>query len=261
MLFRGDGMAKKRKKDKARKEEEYEFKPPEFDEKEFLRKELRDTKTVLMTVGYAAFFGIIAAALSSVSSKLIGVSFLLVFVGLYSLKYFYPLIRVDTKDFQKKNWAGNVAWFFFTFLAVWVLTFNFPISDRASPAIEDVTVWITDNATEEGAILDYKYLPSAGSYAWIPRTGDSYSFSAGASYTVNITARVSDNGVLSVAEIALGKVTAEYYDMAEESDSRFGYLDENLTLEAGTSFIFFIHAEDNRGNEYTFVPVAGIPVV
>ena len=35
-------MAKKRKKEKQEKEG-YEYKPPEFDEEEYLRKEVRDT--------------------------------------------------------------------------------------------------------------------------------------------------------------------------------------------------------------------------
>ncbi|UCE44656.1 MAG: hypothetical protein JSU93_04385 [Methanobacteriota archaeon] len=251
-------MAKKRKKDKAKKEEEYEFKPPEFDEKEFLRKELRDTKTVLLTVGYAACLGLIAAVLSSVSSKLIGISFLLVFAGLYSLKYFYPFIRVDTSEFQKKNWAGNVAWFFFTFLAVWVLTFNYPVADHASPTVEDVAVWITDNGTGDITTLDYKYLPSTGSYTWVPRVGDSYSLQAGVSYTLNVSARISDNGVLVLAEIALGSVTSEYSDMIDEGENRYGYVVDELIMTSGQSFLFFIHAEDDRGNEFTFIPVTGI---
>lgn len=254
-------MAKKRKKEKARKEEEYEFKPPEFDEKEFLKKELRDTKTVLITVGYAACFGLVAAGLSSISSGLIGVSFLLVFVGLYSLKYFYPFIRVDTKEFQKKNWAGNVAWFFFTFLAVWVLTFNYPVSDHASPAVENVAVWVTDNDTGDVVTLDYKYLSSAGSYAWIPRTTDSFSFQAGKSYTVNITARIADNGVLRIAEVALYQVAGPYYDMEEETTNHYGYRNETMSFQADRTFIFFIHAEDDHGNERTFVPAVGIPVL
>ncbi|UCE81214.1 MAG: hypothetical protein JSV94_01970 [Methanobacteriota archaeon] len=253
-------MAKKRKKDKARKEEEYEFKPPEFDEKEFLRKEIRDTKTVLMTVGYAACFGLVAAALSSISSRLIGVSFLLVFVGLYSLKYFYPFIRVDTGEFQKKNWAGNVAWFFFTFLAVWVLTFNYPISDHANPAIEDVVVWVTDNDTGNVTALDYKFLSSAGTYAWVPRVGESFSLQPSANYTINITAHISDNGVLTVAEIAFASVSSTYYGMVAEENGRFGFEVPDVALTSGTPFMFFIHAEDDHSNEFTFVPV-GIPVV
>lgn len=260
MLFRGSSMAKKRKKEKARKEEEYEFKPPEFDEKEFLKKELRDTKTVLLTVGYAALIGIIAAVLSNISSRLIGVSFLLVFVGLYSLKYFYPLIRVDTIEFQKKNWAGNVAWFFFTFLAVWVLTFNYPVSDHAHPSVEDVVIWVTDNDTGDIVTLDYKYVSSTGSYSWVPRVGEPFSLQSGASYTINVTAHIADNGVLTVTEIALDSVDSTYYAMEEESFNRYGYETGNVTLESGGSFIFFIRAEDDRDNEVTFIPAVGIPV-
>ncbi len=249
-------MAKKRKKDKARKEEEYEFTPPEFDEKEFLEKELRDTRTVLITVGYAASFGLLAALLSSLSSKLIGVSFLLVFVGLYSLKYFYPLIKVKTEDFQKKNWAGNVAWFFLTFLAVWVLTFNYPVSDHANPVVEDVVIWIENETTGDINAIDYKYMESSGSYTWVPRT-ENVTLVASDEYIINISAHISDNGVLSVTEIALGN--GPYFDMTHEGTNRYGYWFEAETLTAGTTLVFHIHAADDHDNEYTYT-VAGIAI-
>ncbi|MDH3365962.1 MAG: hypothetical protein OEM29_08195 [Thermoplasmata archaeon] len=253
-------MAKKRKKDKGRKEEEYEFKPPEFDEKEFLKKELRDTRTVLMTVGYAALFGVFAAVLANLSSKLIGVSFLLVFIGLYSLKYFYPRINVKTEEFQKKNWAGNVAWFFLTFLAVWVLTFNYPVSDHANPAVEDVIVWVTDETTGDTVGLDYKYVASSGSYAWVPRTEGALPLHASGQYTINITARVSDNGILVKAEIAVGSVNSPYTEMTHEGINRYGYELGAESLASGTPLMFFIHSADDHGNEMTFVPAVGIAV-
>jgi hypothetical protein len=252
-------MAKKRKKDKGRKEEEYEFKPPEFDEKEFLKKELRDTRTVLITVGYAGLFGVLAAVLANISSKLIGLSFLLVFVGLYSLRYFYPLIKIKTEDFQKKNWAGNVAWFFLTFLAVWVLTFNYPVSDHASPAVEDVVIWVTNETTGDVVGIDYKYVASSGSYAWVPRT-EGFTLAASAEYIVNISAHVSDNGILVVAEIAIGSVDGIYTEMMHEGVNRYGYSFGAEYLTAGTSLVFFIHATDNHDNELTFVPVVGLAV-
>ncbi len=251
-------MAKKRKKDKARKEEEYEFTPPEFDEKEFLEKELRDTRTVLMTVGYAGAFGLLAALISNLSSKLIGVSFLLVFVGLYSLKYFYPLIKVKTEEFQKKNWAGNVAWFFLTFLAVWVLTFNYPVSDHAKPAVEDVVIWIENETTGDIEAIDYKYMESSGSYAWVPRTEGVW-LEANDTYQINISAHVSDNGVLSVTKIALGAVDGTYLDMMHEGANRYGYKFPAETLTAGTTLVFYIHAADDHDNELTYL-VTGIAV-
>ncbi len=258
-------MAKKRKKDKAKKEEEYEFRPPEFDEKEFIEKELRDTKTVLITVGYGALFGVIATTLAHISNNLIGLSFLLVFAGLYSLKYFYPFLKIRTEDFQKKNWAGNVAWFFLTFLAVWILTFNFPISDHANPKVENVAVWVTNESTGNITAIDYKYIPSQGSYGWVPRHGGELNslIAANESFTVNITARVTDNGVLTIAEICIGNVEGIYSDMVEDADvvNRFDHVVGGEDLAALPELKFFIHAVDDHGNDITFVPVTGIPFV
>ena len=255
-------MAKKRKKEKQKKEEEYEFKPPEFDEEEFLRKELRDTKTVLMTVGYAALFAIIAAVLSNLSSKLIGVSFLLVFIGIYSLKYFYPIMKVKTDEFQKKNWAGNVAWFFLTFLAVWVLTFNYPLSDHAAPEIEEVVVWVTDLDTGSITAYEYYFNSTLGAYRWSP--DDAVIDLAGGNITVNITARVSDNGVLSTVEISIGPAVTVYETMDLERVNRYGFdLTEDRLRDLkdkDQDLMFFIHADDNKGNDFTFAPVASIPI-
>jgi hypothetical protein len=256
-------MAKKRKKDKAKKEEEYEFKPPEFDEKEFIRKELRDTRTVLITVGYAALFGSIATVIAHISSSLVGVSFLLVFLGIFSLKNLYPLLGIKTEDFQKKNWAGNVAWFFLTFLAVWVLTFNYPISDKANPKVEDIVVWVTNEDTGNITAIDYEYIPSTGSYGWVARDGGPLPglVAASSNYTINITARITDNGVLRVHEISVGANEGAYVDMEKDGDivNRYDHVvnGEDLT---GDHIFFFIHAEDDRGNEITFVPVSGIPL-
>jgi hypothetical protein len=261
-------MAKKRKKDKAKKEEDYEFRPPEFDEKEFIKKELRDTKTVLITVGYAALFGIAATVLAHISNSLIGLSFLLVFIGIYSLKYFYQFLRIKTEEFQKKNWAGSVAWFFLTFLAVWVLTFNFPISDHADPKVENVVIWIENEITGNMTAIDYKYVPSQGGYSWVPRYGEQLDsmIVTNESYTFNITARITDNGILRVAEISIGQVALVYSDMEEDEvvinrfDYRIGGEDLRLLRDQGLeSLFFYIHAVDDHDNEFTFVPLNPIP--
>lgn len=259
MLFRGIAMAKKRKKDKKRKEEEeYEFKPPEFDEEEFLKKELRDTRTVLITVGYAGLFGIVAAVLSSISSQLIGIAFLLVFVGLYSLKYFYQAIKINTEEFQKKNWAGNVAWFFLTFLAVWVLTFNFPFSDHAKPEVEEIVVWVTDLSTGNVTAIEYYFDGAQGVYRWSP--DDGIAISGASELSMNITARVSDNGVLSAVEISIGPTEGIYGAMEEERVSRYGYDVSEAQLAGMSELMFFIYACDEEGNDITFMPAVGIPI-
>ncbi len=252
-------MAKKRKKDKEPKEE-YEFRPPEFDEKEFLRKELRDTRTVFLTVGYAALFGLVAFVLSLISEKLIIAGLALLLGGLISLKYVYPLLKVKVEEFQKKNWAGNVAWFFLTFLAVWVLLMNFPFSDHADPDIEDLVVWVYDETRDNYTAIDYTYVDSQGTYVWVPRGAETLTglIHADGTFTINITARVSDNGNLDVAEIAFGSASSAYSPMTDEGDYHYGYSISGEDLDAGY-LTFFIRATDDHGNTATFSPVA-IPV-
>jgi hypothetical protein len=249
-------MAKKRKKDKEEKEE-YEFVPPDFDEKEFLLKELRDTKTVLITVGYAALFGIAAGLISNYDESLALAGLALVLGGLLSLRYFYPLVKIDASEFQRKNWAGNIAWFFFTFLAVWVLTFNYPFADHASPNIGEVTVWV-DSGTNVTAI-DYEYVDSIGGYTWVPRWGedpDSLIYASGA-YTVNITARVADNGVLTTVRISVNG--GDLVHMTAEGDHRYGHSLTGDQIASG-SLTFTISAWDEADHEAVFVPVKAIRV-
>lgn len=237
-------MAKKKRKDKE--EQEYEFKPPEFDEREFLLKELRDTKTVLLTVGYAGLFGILAGVITGVDDRLAPIGFALVLAGLVSLKYIYPLLKIDVSEFQKKNWAGNIAWFFFTFLAVWVLSFNYPFADHADPSVTDLTVWV-DNGTTVTAI-DYKYVDSLGREVWVVRSGESLESVLGwsSSYTYNMTAKISDNGKLSTVRISVNG--GAFTDMTPEADHRFGEAVNGGDISS-RSIVFEIRATDEVGHE------------
>ena len=252
-------MAKKRKKQPP-KEEEYEFVPPSFDEKEFLRKELRDTRTVFLTIGYAVAFGLAAGFISYVSTALVGAAFLLGIVGILSLKYVYPLLRVDTSEFKKKNWAGSVAWFFLTFLAVWVLMFNFPIADFADPDISDIVVWVErgDNLTA----IEYKYVKSEGDYIWVPLYNEDLStvIRAAADYTLNITAHVADNGKLATVMIMVSGVHEDYVPMTDEGDSRYGYVLSPTELTS-PGLRFSMYATDSKGNEVEFSPGASLPPI
>lgn len=254
-------MAKKRKKEKAEEEKEYEFRPPEFDEKEFIRKELRDSKAMFLTVGYAAAIGLVAAAVSIIEPDLVFVGLVLVLAGIFSLKFFYPLVKVDTKEFTKKSWAGNIAYFFFTFLAVWVLLFNYPFSDHANPDIEEVTLWIYNSDTGNLTAVDYKYDSGSTSWKWVPRwsTTTEGLLRATDSYTVNITAQVSDNGRLDTVGIAVGTAALGYVAMSEEGSQRYGYEVSGASLSP-SGLMFYIEAVDKAGNDYTFYPNAYFPV-
>ena len=254
-------MAKKRKKGKKEEEQDYEFTPPEFNEKEFLKKEMSDTRTFLFTVGYAMLFSIAAGAVSSISENLIAPSFVLVIAGLASLKFFYDLLRVDTSSFTKRTWAGNIASFFFTFLAIWVLLLNVPFMDYADPSIDSVVVWVDNGANVTG--IEYRKVETLGTFSWVPmEEGVSLDtlISVSANSTVNITARVADTGGLASVDIAIGSRTATQQQMIASGDDRYEFKIYSSLLSADSDLAFYIFAEDESGNESEFRPERTIPV-
>ena len=155
-------MAKKRKKEKQEKEG-FEYKPPEFDEEEYLRKEVRDSKTLLVTIAYAALIGI---ASYGVMFTEVALAALLGIIAVVFLRHIYPLIGIDTSAIEKKQWAGNIVMYLFTWLAVWILLTNPPFSDIAGPTIKDDKVyfedndglWILINSTNKGDIPGFTNL-------------------------------------------------------------------------------------------------------
>jgi len=247
-------MAKKRKKGKEQ-EEEYEFIPPEFDEKEFIRKELRDSKAVIITVIYAILLGIVAGVISALSRSVVGLAFVVVIAGILSLKYIYDFLGIDTTGFQKRNWAGNIATFFFTFLSIWILLMNTPFADFTNPVVSEVVVWVDDGTSVRG--LEYMYEKSNNTYWWgaINATSPAVIVST-SNQTINITAKVADNGNLRTVEIALG-VATNYVAMSESSTpDRY----EFSVPVADLAPMFFIKAEDSKGNSIGFLPQVPIPI-
>jgi len=243
-------MAKKRKKDK-KAEEDYEFIPPEFDEKEFLMKEVKDTKISLITIVLAVVFGILAGGLSAISRDLVLPSLLIGLVGVVGLKYIYQLMKIDISHFQKKNWLGSIGSFFFTFLAIFVLLINIPFLDLANPSVEDVSVWVTDGA------VSYGFLYDSGNAAW---NRSDISIPSTPTAIVNISADVADNGDLSVVEIAIGSAPGTYHPMTKGADGRYKYELTGDQLDSASNLMFYIRATDMEGNTIVFNPVRTIDV-
>lgn len=251
-------MAKKRKKDK-KQEEDYEFKPPEFNEREFLVKELRDTRAAIITVGVAMLFGVVAGVVTALSHSIVGLAFIIGIAGMLLLKSIYKMIGVDISGFTKKNWAGTVATYFFTFLAIWVLLMNTPFLDLTNPSVDKAIVWVSDGTISIG--IAYKK-SETGAMSWM-RTDNNASpeglIHTWNSYTINITARIADSGGIAVAEIALNSSTSTYIPMTKSSSSRFEYSINGAQLAGQSVLTFFIHAKDKHGNERLFAP-GSIPV-
>jgi len=121
-------MAKKR-----RKEEEEEFQLPEFNETEFLRKEITSAKMILLVVLLA-----IVAAVISYFLTLAGIAIVAFFAGLavvLLLKYIPEMFGVDTSKLERKDWFGYGSTYFFAWLAIWVLVMNVPFSDVTPPGL------------------------------------------------------------------------------------------------------------------------------
>jgi hypothetical protein len=253
-------MAKKRKKDKA-EVEEYEFTPPEFNEKEFLKKELTDIRVGLLTVVFAIAMGVIAGVVSMLNGDLVIVAFFIGIAGIATLKQFYAILRIDTSEFKKKNWAGNIASYFFTFLAIWVLLLNMPFTDHANPDIEDVIVWVNDGTKIMG--IEYKFVETSGNDDWVSMDPTNYTVDnvihASASYTVNISARVTDNGKLSSVMISGISQAIPVTAMTSEEGHRFGFTISGNSL--GSSLTFYLAATDSEGNSATFHPARSIVVL
>jgi hypothetical protein len=243
-------MAKKRKKDK-KVDEDYEFTPPEFDEKEFLKKEIKDTRISLVTIVLAIVFGILAGGLAAIDRSLVLPSLLIGLAGVVGLKYIYELLKIDVSHFQKKNWLGSIGTFFFTFLAIFVLLINIPSMDLANPSVEDVSIWVADGAVQYGFTYDSAKAVWNRTDKSIPTT---------ATTIVNISANVADNGDLSVVEIAIGSAPGTYHPMTKGADGRYKYEVAGDQLDAGRDLMFYIRATDMEGNSIVFNPARTIDV-
>lgn len=120
-------------------EEQEVFKFPEFNEVEFVKKELKDTKGALMVVVTGIVFAVISFLLTLVHQP--GIGFLIGLAGMGSIKYILNALKVDTSGYKIKNWLGHIGSYFFIWLAIWILLMNTPFSDFAKPTIRDVNVY------------------------------------------------------------------------------------------------------------------------
>jgi hypothetical protein len=222
-------MAKKRKKEK---EEGYEFKMPEFDEEEYLRKEVRDAKTLSVTFVYAALIGIASFGLTFVD---VALAALLGFIAVVFLRHIYPLIGVDSALLEKKQWAGNIIMYLFTWLAIWILLCNPPFSDFASPTIKD----------------DGIYFGTSGN--WTKLDDDNRgNLTAGMDVSINVT--IADN--VDVDEDTI-RITIERNDVEIESGSmvsmgknKFVFVVEDVS---NGKYDYMIEAEDVNDHKTSFL--------
>ncbi|MCD6512873.1 MAG: hypothetical protein J7K61_04655 [Thermoplasmata archaeon] len=121
-------------------DEEKEIKLPEFDEEEFRKREYRKAMTAFISF----IFGIVIAVISVIvwtnsdSSIAWPITFLFALASIGFLAKVLQFLKIDIKSFSKKEWAGSIAFYFFTWLALFILLINPPFYDASPPVIDVV---------------------------------------------------------------------------------------------------------------------------
>lgn len=106
---------------KKKKDEEYEFRLPEFDEKEYMEKEMEDAKFSFIVLGYSVLIGVVSFLLLPLSFEValaVGI-----FAG-FGLKFVPLPFGLDISKFEKKRLIGNAAMYILTWLAVLMILCN-----------------------------------------------------------------------------------------------------------------------------------------
>src|SRR2546426_1806026 len=122
----------------AKRDKSPDWKPPEFDEVEFMHKEMRAAKATILVVLWT-----VPSALLSFGLTVAGAPIVAFFAGIgmmFLVKWIFPILKVDISQYKRKDWLGHGATFFFSWLAFWILLLNPPFADLTAPTFLSVTV-------------------------------------------------------------------------------------------------------------------------
>ena len=121
-------MAKKRRIIEKEAQEEYEFVPPEFDEEEFIRKDLYGTKVLLIVACFSIIIGVLCSCLQLSFADKTGLwlGLLLLFLGITAIKPLLKLLRFDPELLERKSMVGNYILYLLLGLGIWILMVNPP---------------------------------------------------------------------------------------------------------------------------------------
>jgi len=227
-------MAKKRRKEEV-EEEKYEFIPPDFDERSFLQKDILGTKTLMITTVIAIIVGIMAYFLGTVNSLLGGA---IIIFGAAILRWVYPFFKINARDIEKKNIAGNIVVLLVLSLGIWIMLMNAPFSDHSPPQI-------TSEATFFGNGTVWKNYDSESTTPI--HSGDS----------VNITIQCRDNGVIASVSIEVHMASQSagtftdmnYTGVYGHYDYIRSYTTNPSNPTQATTYIWTIKVVDGVGNE------------
>ena len=228
-------MAKRKRKEE---ESDVPFKFPEFDRRGFILKEMTQAKILFAITGLALIFGIVAFLLTlQLNNTIIGL--LAGIAGFFPIKGIAEKVA-DTSVLEKKDWFGHYAIYFLTFLAVWVLLFNYPITDVSHPEITGITVYV----------MHYNNTANSSVEEWLP--AENSTVQAGSN--ISVRADITDNGRLASASIII-KDNSGTIDgaMVRTGGTHTFHFEPDEPLNPG-SYSFTITASDEAGNSFSTEP-------
>lgn len=118
-----------------------EFRFPEFDEKDFVRKERRNTKVVILTFIFGLIIGAISQPLWSGMSR--GIRWPLIFlfaISMIPILYRILMALEDLSDYTRKNWFTTYASYLLTWLTTFIILINPPFHDETPPIVDLVVL-------------------------------------------------------------------------------------------------------------------------
>ena len=118
------GMAKKKRRIVEEEPEEYEFTPEEFDEREFILKDIYGTKVLFIVTALAIVVGIIAALLYSIGYWYGGM--ILSFLTVLGMKKLLMVIGFRVDLLEMKTMLGNYVLFLMLALGICIIAINAP---------------------------------------------------------------------------------------------------------------------------------------
>jgi len=119
-------MAKKKRRIVEEKEEEYEFVPAEFDEREFILKDIYGTKVLFVITGLALVVGIIGSLLCRTSESGWIIATVLALVMVLIMKKLLMLLGFRADLLDMKTLLGDYLLFLMLALGVCIVLINAP---------------------------------------------------------------------------------------------------------------------------------------
>jgi hypothetical protein len=119
-------MAKKKRRIKEEPKESYEFTPTEFDEREFILKELFETKVFFVVILFSLLAGVQWAIFYRLGNYLWIIGFLVCILLIVKMKDILRLLGIRMEMMAGKSMAGNYIMFMLLATGLAILLINAP---------------------------------------------------------------------------------------------------------------------------------------